>query len=344
MKKVIKGLICLLAMGILAGTSQAEWWRFWGKEAKAVAQAEVKENLKVAEAESKPVKATEEKGTQTAEAQVKAKVEATRKILVLHIIEENWDDLEFILPKYKRVRGVKFTITKKEALKDYREFKEKAIKKDVEIKGIIKGSIMPTMKLAISQGTISKDSDNRLYVKHEIVYIGKAYYLKEEDTFIKSAFRGKAGDKRIISDYYYERLPKKISLLLEPKYFDKTCRKFLPHKMNNFEEIRLVDDLYILSVDNSGNLKIKYNDKKYTLKVGSVLELPIKETILTRDEMMKFKERYFEYYAKEYRIGQEEYKYILPSFLEKISIPNERFRFGTKVTIINYGFEEIQGD
>ncbi len=277
----------------------------------------------------------------------------TKKVLVLQIIEENWDDLEFSLPKYDMVVGRSpEPMTKKEALKDFEEYKEKAIKKDLEIKEAIKGDVVKTVRLTVlksnipPQKTIPESMENSLYIKHEIAYLGKAYYLKEGDTFVRAAFRGGVGFRKMNFDYYYNNLPKKVSLLFEQKYFDKTAEKIFPQAWNYFEEIRLVEDIYIDSVDSSGNLKIKYNDKAYSVTAGAVVELPIQEKILTRQEMMQFREKYFEYYAKAYPwVKPEEYNmYIITSFLDQISISNESFHFGTKVTIINHGFEEIQGD
>ncbi|MEW6680870.1 MAG: hypothetical protein AB1297_07650 [bacterium] len=54
--KMILGLILIVGLGLMAESAQGAWWQFWKKEAKVVAQPEVK---------SKPVKGeAKEKGTQ----------------------------------------------------------------------------------------------------------------------------------------------------------------------------------------------------------------------------------------------------------------------------------------
>jgi hypothetical protein len=324
--KIIKGLILLLMVGVLTSAGFVAWWKCGEKE--KLQKAIGNEQLAIS---------NEGKGTK-----------AKSKVLVLHIIEENWDDLEFHLPK-----GKPMLMTKKEVLNYYQEYKEKVIKRDVEIKKIIKDDAKQAIKLAISRGVVPEKTQAKLlYIKHEIVYFGKTYYSKEEDVLPIEAFRGGfSGIQKMSFSYLYKDVPQKISILLEPKEYDKVCKKFIPPDWDRFKEIRLVDDLYILFADKIGNIRIKYNDKEYNLKVGSILELPAKEKILTREEMMRFREKYFKYYIKKYpwiEIGKyrdNEYmyiKYIMATKLRDISVPNETFRFGTRVTIINHGFEEIK--
>lgn len=270
----------------------------------------------------------------------------TKKVLVLHIIEENWDDLEFRLPLYRG--GPPKPITKKEALKYFEEYKEKAVKKDKGISGSLKEGAKSALKskAGVSSSQVQENMQNSLYIKHEIAYLGKAHYLKETDTFNTAAFRGRAGTERMEFAYFYDSMPKKLSLLFTPKKYSEISKKYFPQSWNDFKEIRFAGDIYIMSVDNVGTLKIKYNNKDYTVKESSIVVLSKEEKTLTRREMMQFREKYFKYYAEAYPwLKPEDYNmYTITSFLERISIPNETFNFGTRVTIINHGVQEIQGE
>jgi hypothetical protein len=371
-EKITNKLTCLLVIGVLASSGLA-----MGKkpteskklgvssEQKEIELTEVKENSEMAKIVSKLPKGeaieqeeTEIMSAQTIESVRIATMNATitkgdkrmtsgvgskeRKVLVLHIIEENWDDLEFILPKYKGRGPV--PITKREALKDYynyylintlklrveKQVENKLIKKQKEK---IKTFLIEEIKKETLPETI------KFYVYHTIKYYGKAYFLKEKDIFIKDGFRWDS----IEFSYCYNKIPKKISILLEPKSFWPQYREYTPYSWNKFKEIRLVNDIVILSSDKTSNLRIKYDGKEYNLKVGSVLELPIKEKDLTEEEMMKFRERYYKYYKKKYNepwMGTPEGNFS--GKLYQLSVSKDKFHFGTKVMLINYGYIELE--
>lgn len=263
-----------------------------------------------------------------------------KKILVLHIIEENWDDLEFYLPKYDMAVGTgPAPVTKKQALK-YSQEKMNTIRlqiKDKNERTKIKNNIKLSISKSIGEGDLSKDI--KMSVNHKIKYYGKTYLLNDEDTFMLDSFRW--DDRHTYFGYSYDKIPEKILILLEPKVFFVDYSKYVPPSWDKFEEIRLLDDIYILSYDKEGNLKIKYDGKEYNLKTDSTLELPEKEKNLTRNEMVKFREKYYEYYAKEYGwVGDPEGNFR--SQLFQITSPKDIFHFGTKVTLINFGYVELE--
>ncbi len=284
--------------------------------------------------------------------------EEPNKILLLHIIEENWDDLEFMRGKEKNEEGYntgKVYFTKKEYLNLYfRHLGYKTevispIKKNIMMK---KTKIKTARKLNLEDG-IEKDKKNikisrahyisrreipeesALYISHHINYYGKTYLL-EDDEEVKSEnyFRIKS----ISFAYPYSRIPEKISLLLAPDALLMPSKKQIGVNWDNYREIRLVEDMYILSIDNEGNLKIKYDGDEYNLDVGTVLELPIKETDLTEEEVMNFKKKYYEYYTEKYNWFMKVEGYFRGRVL---AVKQDKYHFGTRVIIINYGYEEF---
>lgn len=242
----------------------------------------------------------------------------TKKVLVLQIIEENWDDLEFSLPKYLiGDKGGPKLITKKEAIRPFGDFK-----KDIKAKNekIIK-NIKQSFKNSISKGNISKNAG--VYVRHEIEYYGKTYQLKEDETFMKDAFRFDS----VYFEYSYEKVPKKISVLTDPTN-DPVKWLFL----RKYKYIRLLDDIFITSANEKGDLKIKYAGRDYNLNVTSILELPSDEKILTKKEMLEFKTNY-----------EEKWGFKVESLgTGGIRSSKESFHFITKVTLVNYGYMEIE--
>lgn len=230
-----------------------------------------------------------------------------RKVLLLQVIEENWDNLEFWPPLR---RGGYKPPTKKEAM-------ERKLLNVVGTKeGMIKG-----LNYRISKGKVPKDL--KFYVVHTIKYFGKTGEMNDEDIVEESIYRF---DKYFFG-YYYGDVPEKISLLTKPKFGNKNDISPLTF-WRHFEYIRLVEDLHVLSSDNSGNLKIKYDKKVYNLKVGDKIEFPMKVINLSKDEMINFTKKYKEEKSN--------------SSIESISVKKDTFYFKTKVIIINQGYVEVE--
>lgn len=237
----------------------------------------------------------------------------TKKVLVLHIIEENWDDLEFIGPKIKRPGNYKLP-TKKEVIKfrrmDMEENKEEIIK---------------DLKLYLSTGEVPKNL--KVFISHTIKYFGKANELKDGDVLEEAIYRF----AKLSFIYYYERFPEEILLLTVPQIFDMTKQEYEPYTWGNFKEIRLVGNIYILYKDNYGNLKIKYNEIPYNLKAGNKVQFPTKVANLKKNEMVDFINKI------EKTIGTKS-----RSYLHSIVSSKDIFYFKTKVTLINYGYIKIE--
>jgi len=254
--------------------------------------------------------------------EIQIKEKEKRKVLVLHILEEHWDDLELhprkvlVNPNYKPP-------TIKELLRPYKEYKTKLNSRETKekIEGWFKSSI-------------SKDA--ALFVYHEINYFGKTYMLKDEETYCpaRNIFRWDVGHKYSI--YSYNKIPQKI-LLLKDVMNNSLRREFLWRH----HYIRLVNDLQIISSDAQGNLKIKYEGKEYASTIGTVLQLPPKEERLTPMEIASFMKKYEfpEYIAQADRYIEQLKK---GEKLVPLSIQKDEYYFKTQVTVINHGYIEIE--
>ncbi len=250
----------------------------------------------------------------------------TKKVLVLQIIEENWDDLEFDLPKYNAPVGWTSTpITNKEV------FKRNEIKIETE-----KTNIKSYVNSSIVNNRLSKII--KVYIKHNIIYYGKAYMLGEQETFMRDSLR----IDYLNYNYSYNIIPEKIPLLVEPQAYVVNYKKYIPADWHRFQEIRLVKDIYIKAVSEKVDFVIVYMNNNYEFNMGEKFDLPKQEISLSRTEMMKYRENYYDYYkekCKEPWMGTAEGKF--KSQLSEISVLNEVFHFGTKVTIFNYGYMEL---
>lgn len=254
----------------------------------------------------------------------KPQAKEKKKILVLQIIEENWDNLEFYPPKYECIiKDCPSKKTKKEVIKkiglpaDINKVKidmEKVKKEGYPYVNYMLSDYLP------KQGVNTKNIE--MFVVHNLKYYGKTGEMKDNDLVEEAIYRfGK-----YLLQYYYEEIPKKISLLIDPKCGGHNCT-----------HIRLVDDINILSSDKSGDLKINYSGETYNLKVGDKIQFPVKEVTMTKDEIQNWTEKYMEKFKA--RWG---YQYNINSCHPSIIITKGNIYFKTKVILINLGYLEVE--
>ena len=76
-----------------------------------------------------------------------------------------------------------------------------------------------------------------------------------------------------------------------------------------------------------------------------IIEFPEETKKMSGEEIIKFREKYYDYYKKNYGW----YSKSIPegSFMSQLSLISnikENYNFGTKVRIVNYGFMEQKND
>jgi len=267
-KAIKKGLVCLVAIGIIAGTSQAEWWEFWKKETKVVVQTKLKENPGVAKGKSEPVKAkaTQEKGTPTIK-----EIYVPKEVLNLTWGEGNYQvgvqrgpEIEFVGPQEIR-------IDKKGNIRILDTINGRILRYNTE------GGFIDKINIEkwVEKFCIRKDGIIYTWGENLIMYDSKGKILRRWKCHYKP------GDKEAIPSPFFLHLDKDDNIVildyLEGEFYkiqfnkDGICKKAektkgpysMKVKIKDFKELILIDQNKVKSeikVEEKGGLKYFIND------------------------------------------------------------------------------------
>jgi len=246
-------------------------------------------------------------------------------VLFLEIIEDNWDNIE-IHHVEKEKLGQEL---EKKSFVEYNIHKEIFSKEFIDI--------------------VAKNISNREKVK--VIVVHRLKYLKNFDELKDNELvRWRVG--RFGEGYFIYTLPGilgKISISKPGKplgwYKENFYEMDYIRFWRDFKWVRFVYDINITEADDTGNIKIIYNNQTYNCRVGTKMELPLQYRKLSS---LKFQ---WDDITGQWRKGEdipgcgkwgsyEKYKIQrnLAVWPEDKNFKEKFFYIHTKITILNHGF------
>lgn len=258
-----------------------------------------------------------------------------QKVLVIGIIEENWDNIEMSFEKIKP-----YSLPKKIYLE--------SVANDLYTK------IPETQDEIINLFNNYVDSNCSVFAFHQIRYLMNLDVLDNDEHY--NAYIGRSGFLK----YYYPIRKLPFVIALEVPIKEK--RRF-KDEFNKFKYLRLVKNMRIIKTREDGTVKLKYFNRIYTCPNNNKIEFPIVEKYFSITE--------FEF-DNPIRLNLKELRRINPGneFYRKVRVNNAFFRnkktnnlqrmikkssksnvnkkennnefyIRTKLTVINFGFIEF---
>ncbi len=245
-------------------------------------------------------------------------VEKGRKILVIGIIEENWDNIEMGFGKKKVTRMTK---------QEYMKYNYPKIFTGKEILDKFKKEVRP---------------ETSLFIFHRITYLKNFDVLSDTDVINWNI--GRTGDLYFTCQFVTP--PRKIPIA-KPK-LGARHKGYEDQVWGEFRNVRFVKDVEIINIDKSGNIKFKYLNKEYYCPARNKIELPIQENTMPStkfvwDNPRGLDKKTIKKAVKKHGKFLYGNKYGLRRniVLGRDLYPDQKVKYfyiRTKITIVNYGY------